>query len=58
MFLALITKILNEEFEMGAYISHLAWAYYQFCTGPPGIDWVQEQGKGRADENFLVLVQD
>ena len=24
----------------------------------PGIDWVQEQGKGRADEHFLVLVQD
>ena len=24
----------------------------------PGIDWVQEQGKGRADEDFLVLVQD
>ena len=23
-----------------------------------GIDWVQEQGKGRADEDFLVLVQD
>ena len=23
----------------------------------PGIDWVQEQGKGRADEDFLVLVQ-
>ena len=24
----------------------------------PGIDWVKEQGKGRADEDFLVLVQD
>ena len=24
----------------------------------PGIDWVQEQGKGRADEDFLVLFQD
>ena len=24
----------------------------------PGIDWVQEQGKDRADEDFLVLVQD
>ena len=24
----------------------------------PGIDWVQEQGKGRVDEDFLVLVQD
>ena len=24
----------------------------------PGIDWVQEQGKGRADEDFLDLVQD
>ena len=24
----------------------------------PGIDWVEEQGKGRADEDFLVLVQD
>ena len=24
----------------------------------PGIDWVQEQGKGRADGDFLVLVQD
>ena len=24
----------------------------------PGIDWVQEQGKGRADKDFLVLVQD
>ena len=24
----------------------------------PGIDWVQEQGKGRADEDSLVLVQD
>ena len=24
----------------------------------PGIDWVQKQGKGRADEDFLVLVQD
>ena len=24
----------------------------------PGIDWIQEQGKGRADEDFLVLVQD
>ena len=24
----------------------------------PWIDWVQEQGKGRADEDFLVLVQD
>ena len=24
----------------------------------PEIDWVQEQGKGRADEDFLVLVQD
>ena len=24
----------------------------------PGIDWVKEQGKGRADEGFLVLVQD
>ena len=22
------------------------------------IDWVQEQGKGRSDEDFLVLVQD
>ena len=24
----------------------------------PGIDWFQEQGKGRTDEDFLVLVQD
>ena len=24
----------------------------------PGIDWVQEQGKGRVDEDFLVLFQD
>ena len=24
----------------------------------PGIDWVQEQGKGRADEDFPVVVQD
>ena len=24
----------------------------------PGIGWVQEQGKGRADEDFLDLVQD
>ena len=24
----------------------------------PGIYWVQEQGKGRADEDFLVVVQD
>uniref|UniRef100_A0A8C4Q0S8 Endonuclease/exonuclease/phosphatase domain-containing protein n=1 Tax=Eptatretus burgeri TaxID=7764 RepID=A0A8C4Q0S8_EPTBU len=24
----------------------------------PGIEWVQEQGKGRADEDFLVFVQD
>ncbi len=24
----------------------------------PGIDWVQEQGKGRGDEDFLVLFQD
>ena len=24
----------------------------------PGIDWVEEQGKGRADEDFLILVQD
>ena len=24
----------------------------------PGIDWMEEQGKGRADEDFLVLVQD
>ena len=24
----------------------------------PRIDWVQEQGKGRADEDFLVLFQD
>ena len=24
----------------------------------PGKDWVQEQGKGRVDEDFLVLVQD
>ena len=24
----------------------------------PGIDWVQEQGKGRAEEDFLVLFQD
>ena len=24
----------------------------------PGRDWVQEQGKGREDEDFLVLVQD
>ena len=24
----------------------------------PGIDLVEEQGKGRADEDFLVLVQD
>ena len=24
----------------------------------PVIDWVQEQGKGRADEDFRVLVQD
>ena len=24
----------------------------------PGIDWVQEQGKRRADEDFLVLVED
>ena len=24
----------------------------------PGIDWVLEQGKGRADEDFLVLFQD
>ena len=24
----------------------------------PGIDWVQEQGKGRAVEDFLVLFQD
>ena len=24
----------------------------------PGIDWVHEQGKGRADEDFLVLVED
>ena len=23
-----------------------------------GIDWVEEQGKGRADEDFLELVQD
>ncbi len=23
-----------------------------------GIDWVEEQGKGRVDEDFLVLVQD
>ena len=23
-----------------------------------GIDWVQEQGKGKVDEDFLVLVQD
>ena len=23
-----------------------------------GIDWVKEQGKGRVDEDFLVLVQD
>ena len=23
-----------------------------------GIDWVQEQEKGRADEDFIVLVQD
>ena len=24
----------------------------------PGRDWVQEQGKGRTDEDFLVLVED
>ena len=24
----------------------------------PGIDWVEEQRKGRADEDFLVLVED
>ena len=24
----------------------------------PGIDWVEEQGKDRADEDFLVFVQD
>ena len=24
----------------------------------PGIDWVQEQGKGRVDEDLLVLFQD
>ncbi len=24
----------------------------------PGIDWIQDQRKGRADENFLVLVHD
>jgi len=24
----------------------------------PGIDWVPEQGKGRGDEDFLVLFQD
>ena len=24
----------------------------------PGIDWVQEQGKDRVDEDFLVLVED
>ena len=24
----------------------------------PGIDWVQDQGKGRADEEFLDLVED
>ena len=24
----------------------------------PGIDWMKEQGKGRADEDFLDLVQD
>ena len=24
----------------------------------PGTDWVQEQGKGRADEDFLDLVKD
>ena len=24
----------------------------------PGIDWVEGQGKGRADEDFLVLFQD
>ena len=24
----------------------------------PGIDWVQEQGKGRANDDFRYLVQD
>ena len=33
MYLALLTKILNEQFEMGSDISHLAWPYYQLCTG-------------------------
>ena len=31
-YLALITKILNDQFEMGAYISHLARDYYLFYT--------------------------
>ena len=32
--------------------------YGVFFFNLPGIDWVQEQGKGRADEDFLDLIQD